>query len=202
MSQALFQQVMGSLRVRRAIAGLLCHQASHQGPHPCRDVWIDFLDVAGFLIGDLAKNCITVVPAKGWSSGGHEVQDAPQAEQVRARIDTSTSSLFRGHVLRRPCDDSRARDARIIDGTRQSKVRQHGSFDASIQKNVRWLHITVDQSLGMSCLQAASGLHANAKDFPQFERSPIADTLFQRHSAQILHHQIRNSLPLRHPVDR
>ena len=106
-------------------------------------------------------------------------------------IDGFSTSLFGRHVLRRAGDDSAASHAGIVDGSSETKVGQHGSFDVAFQQDVSRFDISMNEPLLVRRLQTASCLSADPQYFFRAELAISSNSFLQRLAIDKRHDQKR-----------
>ena len=109
----------------------------------------------------------------------HRIHDAAETEQIGPMVDDVTIGLFWSHVLRSSRDDPALRQARVIDGTGESKIGEFDPVNSVFQQDIRRLHIAMNQSLNMGSRQSGRRLHADSQDLFEIERSFRIDQLLK-----------------------
>jgi hypothetical protein len=126
----------------------------------------------------------------------HRIHHAAQAEQVAPAIDHFATGLFGRHVLRSADDHAGSREAGIIGGAGQSKVRDLHALHALGQQDVRGFDIAVDKPLGMCRRQPGGRLFCDPQYLQGAQRPAFIQTPLQRSAPQIGHDQIRQRVVL------
>ena len=127
-------------------------------------------------------------------AGAERVQHTAEPKQIAASVDRFAANLFGRHVVRRAGMKAAASQTGVVVGSGQTKIGQQRSIDAFIQQDIRWLYVAMDQSLSMRGSESFGGLHADAENFANVERSVAIDSLLQRSASNVLHHQKRRLL--------
>ena len=149
----------------------------------------------------------------------HFVQDGTKREQVRSCIQFLGSDLLRRHIgdgakrrtgagemLFVDCACHRVGRCNLAGRTgggrhfRQSKVQNLG-VPSFAHKDVRWLYVAVDDSLGMGRIQRVGNVNGDGHKNFRFEWTP-GDAVRKRRAVQKLHHDERLAFLLADLVNR
>jgi hypothetical protein len=140
---------------------------------------------------------------KRQAAGGHAIQDAAKAEQVRAGIDRFGPGLFGSHVVRRADDFARLREGRGRVGVAgQAEVENLHPSLGRFEPNVRRFDVAMHDAPLVRHAQPRGNFAGDPHRRPERQRLGILEPLLERAPLQQLHGEEGNALVLAYLVDR
>ena len=94
------------------------------------------------------------------------------------------------------------RHRNIVNRSRQPEVSNANFLNSVLQKNIGWLHVTMNQSNLVRGGQSQCRLASHAKNRFNRKWSRTADTFFKRFAGHKFHDEIRQAIVVIHGVNR
>ena len=202
MGESAFEQVGNLSGGLEAVGRLFGQQAIDDGGEPGGHVRVELTDRRMADIAYALEHGHRRVGPKGRAPAGHGVDCSAQCEEVGSRVDGLAARLFRRHVLRRSGDHTALGEAGVVDGASQPEVGELDALDAVFEQDVGRLDIAVDDSLSVCRSQRAGGLHADAEDLADLERTGGVELILDRAARDVFHDEIRQAVKLIDRVNR